>query len=326
METRHLGQASALPASPDEAVLDYVPNPRPDALYLVRFAAPEFTSLCPVTGQPDFAHLVIDYAPARDDRREQEPQAVPRLVPQPLRFPRGRDGRHRPAPGGRDEAAMAAHRRLLVSARRHADRCLLAERLRRPRACGCPTRACSHIAEGAEQWRGGRKSQSWEPARSAASSAAPGRRPVCPSPSSAGQRLASDIDEHGLTLSDYSRLAGASGSRRRRLSLRPGSARRRADHRLTVKSGGTADAAAEIAAHATPGASVISFQNGVSNVDMLEQGLGGRFEIARGMVQYNVAYLGEGRFHKGVAGNLFADRRDGHAGAGRSDRRADRRR
>ena len=32
-------------------------------LYLVRFAAPEFTTLCPITGQPDFAHLVIDYAP-----------------------------------------------------------------------------------------------------------------------------------------------------------------------------------------------------------------------------------------------------------------------
>ena len=59
----HLGQQSALPASPDEAVLDYVPNPRVGTLYLVRFAAPEFTSLCPVTGQPDFAHLVIDYVP-----------------------------------------------------------------------------------------------------------------------------------------------------------------------------------------------------------------------------------------------------------------------
>ena len=61
--TRHLGQQSGLPSSPDAAELDYVPNPRPGALYLVRFAAPEFTSLCPVTGQPDFAHLVIDYAP-----------------------------------------------------------------------------------------------------------------------------------------------------------------------------------------------------------------------------------------------------------------------
>jgi 7-cyano-7-deazaguanine reductase len=50
--------------SPDAAVLERVPNPHPDAAYLVRFAVPEFTSLCPVTGQPDFAHLVIDYVPA----------------------------------------------------------------------------------------------------------------------------------------------------------------------------------------------------------------------------------------------------------------------
>ncbi len=48
---------------PDDAVLERVPNPHPGTLYLARFAAPEFTSLCPVTGQPDFAHLVIDYAP-----------------------------------------------------------------------------------------------------------------------------------------------------------------------------------------------------------------------------------------------------------------------
>jgi 7-cyano-7-deazaguanine reductase len=64
METRHLGKAGAPPASPEEAQLDFVANPRPGALYLVRFAAPEFTTLCPVTAQPDFAHLVIDYAPA----------------------------------------------------------------------------------------------------------------------------------------------------------------------------------------------------------------------------------------------------------------------
>ncbi|MBP6031697.1 MAG: NADPH-dependent 7-cyano-7-deazaguanine reductase QueF [Sphingobium sp.] len=63
MNPIHLGQTSPLPASPQEAVLDYVPNPRMGARYMVRFAAPEFTSLCPVTGQPDFAHLVIDYVP-----------------------------------------------------------------------------------------------------------------------------------------------------------------------------------------------------------------------------------------------------------------------
>jgi 7-cyano-7-deazaguanine reductase len=49
--------------SPEAAVLERVPNPHADTAYLVRFTAPEFTSLCPVTGQPDFAHLVIDYVP-----------------------------------------------------------------------------------------------------------------------------------------------------------------------------------------------------------------------------------------------------------------------
>jgi 7-cyano-7-deazaguanine reductase len=58
-----LGQHRPQPQSPEAAVLERVPNPQPDALYLARFTAPEFTSLCPVTGQPDFAHLVIDYAP-----------------------------------------------------------------------------------------------------------------------------------------------------------------------------------------------------------------------------------------------------------------------
>jgi 7-cyano-7-deazaguanine reductase len=58
-----LGQAVAAPTTPETAVLERVPNPQPDTLYCVRFTAPEFTSLCPVTGQPDFAHLVIDYAP-----------------------------------------------------------------------------------------------------------------------------------------------------------------------------------------------------------------------------------------------------------------------
>src|SRR5216683_2472424 len=60
---RQLGRPTALPASPDKAVLETVPNPQPRALYLVRFTAPEFTTLCPMTGQPDFAQLVIDYAP-----------------------------------------------------------------------------------------------------------------------------------------------------------------------------------------------------------------------------------------------------------------------
>jgi 7-cyano-7-deazaguanine reductase len=56
-----LGGQAALPASPDVAVLETVPNPHAGTDYLIRFTCPEFTSLCPVTGQPDFAHLVIDY-------------------------------------------------------------------------------------------------------------------------------------------------------------------------------------------------------------------------------------------------------------------------
>ena len=60
-----LGHKAALPASPEAAVLETVPNTQGDALYLVRFVCPEFTSLCPMTGQPDFAHLVIDYVPRK---------------------------------------------------------------------------------------------------------------------------------------------------------------------------------------------------------------------------------------------------------------------
>lgn len=58
-----LGKDVGIPESPDVAELDRVPNPHPDTEYLARFTAPEFTSICPVTGQPDFAHLVIDYVP-----------------------------------------------------------------------------------------------------------------------------------------------------------------------------------------------------------------------------------------------------------------------
>ena len=58
-----LGRPSPLPPSPDKAVLDRVANPHADTNYVARFTAPEFTTLCPITGQPDFAHLVIDYVP-----------------------------------------------------------------------------------------------------------------------------------------------------------------------------------------------------------------------------------------------------------------------
>ena len=60
-----LGGNSDVPINPDAAILEKVENPQVDNLYSVRFTIPEFTSLCPLTGQPDFAHLVIDYVPEK---------------------------------------------------------------------------------------------------------------------------------------------------------------------------------------------------------------------------------------------------------------------
>jgi 7-cyano-7-deazaguanine reductase len=59
-----LGHKTVLPSSPAKARLDAVPNPHRGENYVARFTCPEFTSICPVTGQPDFAHLVIDYVPS----------------------------------------------------------------------------------------------------------------------------------------------------------------------------------------------------------------------------------------------------------------------
>jgi 7-cyano-7-deazaguanine reductase len=63
-DLKQLGSATVLPKNPDTAELERVPNPQAGTPYCVRFTAPEFTSLCPMTGQPDFAHLVIDYVPS----------------------------------------------------------------------------------------------------------------------------------------------------------------------------------------------------------------------------------------------------------------------
>ena len=63
-DLQQLGGQTQLPNTPKEAIIESVQNPQADVDYMVRFVAPEFTSLCPMTGQPDFAHLVIDYIPA----------------------------------------------------------------------------------------------------------------------------------------------------------------------------------------------------------------------------------------------------------------------
>ena len=63
LNLKSLGHLANTPMAPDIKVLERVPNPQAGENYVARFTAPEFTSLCPVTGQPDFAHLMIDYVP-----------------------------------------------------------------------------------------------------------------------------------------------------------------------------------------------------------------------------------------------------------------------
>lgn len=121
-------------------------------------------------------------------------------------------------------------------------------------------------------------------------------------------RTATDIAKHGITVTD---TAG------QRLHLPPASVRFETEPRgmadaeviaLCVKSFDTLTAAREIREHARRDAAVISFQNGVSNVARLKEALPG-FDIVQGMVPFNVAYLGAGRWHKGVAGELVAGKR-----------------
>ena len=121
------------------------------------------------------------------------------------------------------------------------------------------------------------------------------------------ERIDREVGEHGLTLTDYSgwrvRLAPEAVD----FSIRPATLAKADVIALCVKSTGTTEAAREIARHAKKGALVVSFQNGVSNVDTLRSVLRQRFEAVAGMVPYNVAALGQGRFHKGVAGDLVAE-------------------
>ena len=121
-------------------------------------------------------------------------------------------------------------------------------------------------------------------------------------------RVADDIERNGLTLSDYSGWE---------MRIPPDQVDYQDDPEtlcgaqiiaLAVKCGDTRSAAELIARHGTPGSLVISFQNGISNLEVLEKALVPRFDVVRGLVTYNVAYLGNGHFHKGVAGDLFAER------------------
>ncbi|MEO7277060.1 MAG: 2-dehydropantoate 2-reductase [Sphingomicrobium sp.] len=122
-------------------------------------------------------------------------------------------------------------------------------------------------------------------------------------------RIAHEVRDFGLTLTDFSGWKATLSPGQVDYSCIPDALGGAAVVVVCVKSGATADAARDIARHADEGALVISFQNGVSNVELLRAALGHRFAVVQAMVPFNVAHLGEGRFHKGVAGQLFADDR-----------------
>jgi 2-dehydropantoate 2-reductase len=119
--------------------------------------------------------------------------------------------------------------------------------------------------------------------------------------------FADDIGKHGLTVTDYSGWQKTLAPDEVDYRIDPSALADADIIALCVKSGATEDAAMQIAAHGRSGTTVISFQNGISNVAVLERQLADRFNVVRGMVPYNVAYLGDGRFHKGVAGVLYAE-------------------
>jgi 2-dehydropantoate 2-reductase len=121
------------------------------------------------------------------------------------------------------------------------------------------------------------------------------------------ERIGAEIAGHGLTLTDYSGWRVRLAPEQIDFSTRAAALAKADVIALCVKSTGTAAAARQIARHARKGALVVSFQNGVSNVELLRSVLKTRFEAVAGMVPYNVAALGQGRFHKGVAGDLLAE-------------------
>jgi 7-cyano-7-deazaguanine reductase len=65
MNLKSLGNATDYPRNYAPQILETFDNPHPGNDYWVRFNCPEFTSLCPITGQPDFATIRIDYLPGR---------------------------------------------------------------------------------------------------------------------------------------------------------------------------------------------------------------------------------------------------------------------
>jgi 2-dehydropantoate 2-reductase len=121
------------------------------------------------------------------------------------------------------------------------------------------------------------------------------------------EAIGAAIREHGLTLTESSGWRTRLAPEQVAFTTRPAALKDADVILLTVKSNGTEAAAKEIGRHAKKGATIVSLQNGISNAETLRGLLGKRFAVVQAMVPFNVAYLGHGRFHKGVAGALVAE-------------------
>jgi 2-dehydropantoate 2-reductase len=121
------------------------------------------------------------------------------------------------------------------------------------------------------------------------------------------ERVRAEIAEHGMGLSDQDGWRIHLASDLISFSTTPAALKTAEIIALCVKSTGTVTAAKEIARHAKPGATVVSFQNGVSNADTLRSMLP-KFTIVQAMVPYNVVHLGHGRWHRATWGDLTAGR------------------
>ena len=119
-------------------------------------------------------------------------------------------------------------------------------------------------------------------------------------------RIAEEVELYGLRLTDYSGWSAEVTPAQVRFAIDPAALSESDLIILTVKSTGTETAAQDIARHARPDAAIVSFQNGIGNVERLRALLPGR-DILAGMVPYNVAHLGEGRWHKGTSGDLVTE-------------------
>ncbi|WP_439499629.1 2-dehydropantoate 2-reductase [Bosea sp. (in: a-proteobacteria)] len=115
--------------------------------------------------------------------------------------------------------------------------------------------------------------------------------------------IGGELRQHGLTLTHYDGGGWLVPPEKIAVATEPGAAAAAELILVTVKSGATAQAAAELAGVVRPGAVVVSFQNGLGNAETLRAALSACTVLA-GMVPFNVVRRGAGAFHQATEGGL----------------------